>query len=170
MFLACAGAVAIAVVLEELRGRRVVHAAAATAVVGLAAAGALVASWTVVPGGYGGSLGARRALGLVGSPAGSRSLGTLFFDEYRWLDGVPARATIGVEASAEPIRFLYPLFGPRFSRRVVELPPGSTTLAPGLDYVVVGAGGRYDRAAAAQPAALQRISDERGVRVYRRAR
>jgi hypothetical protein len=168
MYVAAAGAVAVVFVIERLEGRRGLHAAAATAAVCLAAAGAVIASWKVDPGGYGRSLSAPQALRLVGAAGDRRTLGRLFFREYRWLDSTPAGATIGVEASAESIRFLYPLFGARFEHRVVVLPAARTQLGRALDYVVVGAGGGYDEALAASRSHFRRVSSVRGIHVYRR--
>jgi hypothetical protein len=168
VYLAAAGALAVAFGIERLKGRRALHAAAATAAVCLAAIGAGIASWKVDPGGYGRSLSASQALRLVGAEGDRRTLGRLFFREYRWLDSTPSAASIGVEASADSIRFLYPLFGSRFQHRVVLLPARRTRLGRTLDYVVVGAGGGYDDALASPRSHFRRVSSVRGIHVYRR--
>ena len=65
------------------------------------------------------SLPARDLVGLIGAPAPERSVGRLFFAEYRFLERVPSDATVVVDLRAEPVRFVYPLFGPRHTRRVL---------------------------------------------------
>ena len=169
LYLACVGAIGLVYVVQELRGRRALAQSIATATVVLAATGAAIASWKVEPGGRADPLTARQVLGLVDDRGGRDSPGRLFFDEYRWVDDVPPEATIGVERSAEPIRFLYPFFGHDFGRRVTVLPPGGARLEASLDYVVVGSNGAYDRRLRASASRFRPIADSRGMRAYRRS-
>lgn len=170
--LAALGAVAVALAFERLRPggpRRLLVAAAVL----LTLAGAARATWTLDPSARGATLTMRDVAGLVRRTELDRTVGTLFYPEYRWLAGVAADATVVVETEAPSIRFVYPLFGSGLDRRVVQLLPGDEEAAAELVprdgdvYVAVERGGAFDRWASAD-GSLTRIFDERGVRVYRR--
>lgn len=138
--LAAAGALAIvaAAVWAPRRWMRITVQAGALV---LAVVGVAIASREVDPASRAQSLPAGDVLGLVGAPAAQRSAGRLFFGEYRFLERVPDDATVVVDLRAKAVRFVYPLFGPRHSRRVLPYdggppPPGS--------WVVTGAGRALD--------------------------
>ena len=111
---------------------------------------------------------------LAAHPSRSRTVGSLFFPEFRWLNDVPAHATIAVETNARSIRFLYPLFGERLDRQIVQLLAArSNGLAGRLDasgsvYLAVGSRGVYAHWARRQPRAWRLVFDQRGVAVFRR--
>ncbi|MEY2513510.1 MAG: hypothetical protein QOJ89_868 [bacterium] len=120
--------------------RRTLRAAALT----LALAGALLSSFEVDPAGRARSLPAQDVVGLIGAPSTERSLARLFFGEYRFLEHVPDDATVIVDLHAPAVRFTYPLFGPRFTRRVLPARAGHDP--PAGSWVVTGAGRPLDRA------------------------
>ncbi len=170
--LAAVGAVAVVAVVELARREPVRRALVAAALV-LATCGAALATWRLNPAGLGRELSVPQVV-RAAEDGRSGSVGRLFFDEYRWLDGVPRRATIAVEVEAPPIRWIYPLFGSHLDRRLVLLEPDERRGlrrrldGPGPLYLAVGAGSWYDHWARARPGAFRRIFDVRGVRVYRK--
>lgn len=169
IYLPALGAIALVHGLERLApGRRRTVVAAAT--VGLACIGIALASWRVDPAARGATVSATRVLGLVGSPARDRTIGRLFYPEYRWLDDVPPRAPVAVAQFATPIRFVYPFLAPRFQRRVVLLAgqPGPRLVrqlaAAHAAFLAVAAGGVYDRWARTLPGRVRWRGD--GIVVY----
>lgn len=129
----------------------------------LALAGVVLSSYEVDPAARAPSLAARDLLSLIGAPAAERSVGRLFFAEYRFVERVPRRATVVVDLRADPVRFVYPLFGPRQTRRVLAAGAGR---APRGAWVVTSAGRPIDRAARTDRR-LRLDSEVKGVRVYR---
>jgi hypothetical protein len=149
MALAALGALAVVFFVEHSRSRAVRSTVvAATAV--LVASGLWLSLESVDPGGRGRTLSLGQIGGLVGRGAEERTIGSLFFPEYRWVDAVPSGSAIGVELEAEAIRFVYPLVGSHHDRRVRALTANdSAGLADlvakeGIDYIFVARGGRYD--------------------------
>jgi len=132
------------------------------AALALAVAGVVLSSYEVDPASRARTLPARDLLRLVGAPAQERTVGRLFFAEYRFLERVPDDATVLVDLHASPVRFVYPLFGPRHTRRV--LPASSEAPPPGA-WVVTAAGRPLDRRARSD-AHLRLESATGGVRVY----
>lgn len=172
IFLAALGAVALVTVLARLR-RGPARAAVIAAVLVLAACGVARATWWLDPAGLGSRLSMVKVARVAAQPASERTVGELFYPEYRWLSDVPADATILVETEAPSIRFVYPLFGASLDRRIVQLlpteRPSVETLLPatGPVYVAVERGGRFD-AQAARLGGLAIVFERRGVRVYGR--
>ena len=123
--LAALGALAVALTATQAPWRAVRRAVKAVSLV-LALAAVVLSSYAVDPAGRGTVLPASRVVALIGAPAEERTLGRLFHEEYAFLDQVPADATVVVDLRAEPVRFVYPLFGPAFTRRV--LPAAATRL------------------------------------------
>jgi hypothetical protein len=147
LVLAAAGCVAIVLALERTGRRR--GLALATASVLLAGVGAWYVNFRLNPAGNGHILTASELVALRDVPATRRTIGQLFFDEYAWVDRVPKTATIGVELG-ERVRFVYPLFGPRFEHEVVRLSGRNRAefrrrlRDDGVDFALVGRGGRFD--------------------------
>ena len=117
--LAAAGAVAIAFALDRYR-RGAVGLAFRVVVLGLALAGAGIASWNLNPGLAWRQYDALEVVRLAGHKPSDRSLGDLFLPGYRWLDGVDDAATIGVDARS--VHLISPLSGERFVRPVEPVP------------------------------------------------
>ncbi|HVE69470.1 MAG TPA: hypothetical protein VNB64_12905 [Solirubrobacteraceae bacterium] len=130
----------------------------------LACAGIGLASYRVNPASRAEPLPARDLLGLIGAPGEERTLGRLFFPEYRFLEDVPDDAVVVVDLRARPVRFVYPLFGPEQSRDVRPLRGGR--VPPG-EWVVTAAGRPVERALAAD-SRFELAAASRGVRVWRR--
>ena len=172
IYLAAVGAIGAVIVLERLapgRLRRVLTAA----VVVLTLAGTARATWWLEPAGRAADLDMAQIVRVAFQSPQPRSVGSLFFPEYRWLDGVPRHATIGVETNAISIRFLYPLFGSHLDRHVVQFLSATPEhvderlRGPGQAYLFVEADGRYAHWAARQPS-YTLVSRQRGTAVYRR--
>jgi hypothetical protein len=109
---------------------------------------------------------------LAVHPKRPRTVGSLFFHEFAWLDRVPTNAKVAVEWDAPSIRFLYPLFGSRLDRRVNLLFRGDedrldTLAADGAGYVFVEEHGRFARWARAHPARFHPIFTCRGTEAFR---
>lgn len=154
------GLIGVLVVIEELRP------AAARAIlrggtIGLAFVGAGLVLIDVNPASRATPLPAWRVLGLVGAPAQQRSLGRLFFPEYRFLELVPSNATVVVDLQAAPVRFVYPLYGPKLTRRVV---PAGPQPPPSWAWAVTARGRPLDSQFLRNGASL--VSDVKGVRVW----
>jgi hypothetical protein len=132
------------------------------AALALALAGVVLSSYEVDPAARAPSLAAADLVGLIGAPAAARIAGRLFFSEYRFVEDIPRDATVVVDLRAEPVRFVYPLFGPRHTRRV--LPASGGPPPPGA-WVVTGAGRPLDRALRSDPA-FRLGGAARGIRVY----
>lgn len=159
------GAVAIAW-MATVAPRRWMKTLVRTAALALALAGVALSSYEVDPAARAPSLKAADLVGLIGAPAAERSLGRLFFPEYRFVERVPDDATVVVDLRAESVRFVYPLFGPRRSRRVL---PARGTRPPRGAWVVTGAGRPLERATGAD-LDFRLAAAARGVRVYAPAR
>jgi hypothetical protein len=142
--------------------RRAIGAAA----LALALAGVVLSSFEVDPAARAPQLAAKDLIGLIGAPQEERTVGRLFFPEYRFLEEVSEDATIIVDLRAVPVRFVYPLFGPEQSREV--LPAGSGIPRQGA-WHVTAAGRPLDRALS-RDGRFRRLSAERGVHVWRPAR
>jgi hypothetical protein len=130
-------------------------------ILALAAAG--LSSYKVDPAARARPLPAADLLGLVEAPPRERTLGRLFFPEYRFLEGVPGDATIVVDLHAPPVRFVYPLFGPEHTREV--LPAGSGAPRAGA-WIVTSAGRPLDRWLRADER-FRLTFEDRGVRVWK---
>jgi hypothetical protein len=173
MPLAAIGVLGVVAALERLRPgwpRRGLALAASA----LAAAGVVLALARVDPAGRGRVLPATSVLRLAARPGDERTIGAVFFPEYRWLDDVPRRSAIGVELNAPAIRFLYPLFGPHLERRVFALQALDAdsllheVRAQRIQYLLVAAAGPYAAWAAATPARFRVVRGSgRGAVVYR---
>ena len=173
IFLPAVGVLGILLLLDRLRpGWR--RTALVSAVLVLAVAGVVRATWTLDPAARGSKLKATDVLELAAHPLRDRTVGTLFFPEYAFLPRLPSAASVAVEKEAPSIRFPYPFFGRGLDRTVTLLRPGDerrlAAILEGSDveFVAVEARGAFDRRLAARPAAWDRIFDEHGVRVYRR--
>jgi hypothetical protein len=143
--LAALGSIAIAATAIHA-SRAWVRRLVAGSALALALAGALLASSEVDPSARAEPLGAIDVVRLAGEPEARRSLGRLFFPEYRFLDDVPTDATIAVDLEAPEVRFVYPLFGPGLERSVVPVEDGR---APAGAWLVTAAGRPADREARA---------------------
>jgi hypothetical protein len=159
--LAALGALAI-VAAAVHAPRRWMRRAVRVAALVLALAGVALASREVDPAARARSLPARDVLALVGAPAARRSAERVFFGEYRFLERVPDDATVVVDLHAAQVRFVYPLFGPRHSRRVLAATAGAP---PAGSWVVTGAGRPLDRRLRADARFRPAFAD-RGVRVW----
>lgn len=111
------GAITIAM-SAEWAPRRWMRAAVGVLALGLALAGVALSSHEVVPAGHADPLPSPDVVRLIGKPSVERTLGRLFHPEYRFLEQVPDDATIVVDLRAEPVRFVYPMFGTRHHRDV----------------------------------------------------
>jgi len=158
--LAALGSLSVVAVVTWLRVP-LAHRALQLVALLLALVGALLVVVEVNPASQAQPLPARRVLGLIGAPASERTLGRLFLPEYRFLDDVPATATVVVDLEAPDVRFAYPFYGRRFQRTVVAWRPGPVP----DDVWVVGSPGRplAEQMARDRPAP---VSDLRGVRVW----
>ena len=158
---AAAGAIAIVWAAAHAARPWLRHAVRAAALA-LALVGAALASFEVDPAARAQSLRAGELVGLIGAQPARRTVGRLFFPEYRFLEHVPENATVVVDLRARPVRFVYPLFGPRHTRRVLR---AGATPPPRDAWVVTAAGRPLDRRLRADG----RFSLEaavRGIRVY----
>ena len=133
---------------------------------GLVVVGVGLASYEVDPAANADPLRADDVLGLIGDSPDQRSVGSLFFPEYAFLDQVPDDATVAVDLGAPEVRFVFPLFGPDLSREVV--PAGSTGEAAAGAWVVTARGRPLDRELARDPA-YRLAASVNGVRVWRPA-
>ncbi|MEA2282211.1 MAG: hypothetical protein QOK21_2818 [Solirubrobacteraceae bacterium] len=131
----------------------------------LAAAGVGLTSYAIDPAAHAHPVSARRVLQLAKGRAADRTLGRVFFPEYRFLDRMPAAAAIVVDLRAPASRFTAPLFGAGLSRRVLPAGPGPP---PRGAWLVTGAGRPLDRLARAR--GYQLVSDVRGLHAWRPAR
>jgi hypothetical protein len=118
--------------------RRWMRGAIQACAVGLALAGVALSSHEVDPAARAEPLAATDLIDLIGTPSDERAVGRVFFPEYRFLDSVPDDATVVVDLEAEPVRFVYPLFGSGLTRTVIRAGSG----APPSDAWVVTAVGR----------------------------
>jgi hypothetical protein len=158
--LAAVGAIAVVFAAHTLR-TGITRRALQVGVIGLALLGAVLVVAKVNPASRATPLPMSRVLGLVGASAQERSIGHLFFPEYRFLDELPDEATVVVDLDAPAVRFVYPLFGPRLQRTV--LPAGQGT-PPDSAWVVTSRGRPLDgQLARTRPGPA---FDEGGVRVW----
>jgi Dolichyl-phosphate-mannose-protein mannosyltransferase len=128
----------------------------------LALAGVGLSSHEVAPASRADPLPAQDVVDLIGAPAEERTIGRLFFPEYRFLEEVPADATIAVDRGAAVLRWNYPLFGSELTRTVL---PAETGPLPAAAWVVTAPGRPLDRQLRADPRFSLAI-DERGVHVW----
>jgi len=158
--LAAVGAVAVVAVAELLRPV-VARRALRVGVLGLALLGVLLVVGKVNPASGAAPLPAWRVVALVGAPSAERSVGRLFFPEYRFLEEVPASATVVADLGAPDLRFVYLLFGPGLTRRVV---PAGSGPVPDSAWVVTSAGRPLDdQLVQSRPGP---VSDLNGVRAW----
>jgi Dolichyl-phosphate-mannose-protein mannosyltransferase len=171
IYVAALGVIAVVLVLEHL-GTRKLRVIGAVAVTLLALAGGALATWRLDPSGYGRTLSLPDVVSLAAHPSRPRTVGSLFFHEFAWLERVPRRATVAVDWDAPSIRFLYPLFGGRLERHVILLSPGDEDRIPritgrgGPAYLFVGANDAFARWARARPGQYRSISRERGTEAF----
>ncbi|MEO6089371.1 MAG: hypothetical protein ABIQ18_40290, partial [Umezawaea sp.] len=158
--LAALGSLSVVAVVAWLRGRVARYAVQFAALL-LALVGTLLVVVAVNPASNAPPLPASRVLGLIGAPASERTLGRLFLPEYRFLDEVPATATVVVDLEAPDIRFAYPMFGRHFRRTVLAWRSGPV---PGTAWVVSSPGRPLDSQIARDRPGP--VSDVRGVRVW----
>jgi hypothetical protein len=158
--LAAVGAIAVVFAAHSLR-TGITRRALQVGVVGLALLGAVLVVAKVNPASRATPLPMSRVLGLVGASAPERSIGHLFFPEYRFLDELPDEATVVVDLDAPAVRFVYPLFGPRLQRTVVPAGQGSP---PDSAWVVTSRGRPLDDQLVRSRAGP--AFDEGGVRVW----
>jgi hypothetical protein len=158
--LAAAGALAVLIIDSRCRWQFWRYLLRATTCV-LLVVGAGLAVVEVNPASRGQPLSARDVVALLGAPAHERTLGRLFFPEYRFLDQVPADAVIVVDVLAPPVRFITPLFGRDLRRTVV---PAGARPVPASAWVVTSVGRPLDRQMSADRP--RPFADERGVRVW----
>jgi hypothetical protein len=159
--LAALGAVAIvaaAVWAPRRWMRRTVRVAALT----LTVAGVVLSSYEVDPAARARALPAGDLLWLIGQPD-ERTLGKLFFPEYRFLEDMPEDATVIVDLEAKPVRFVYPFFGASHGRRVL---PAGEGVPPAGAWVITGAGRPLDRRLVERDD-FKLVSDVRGLRAWR---
>ncbi len=158
--LAALGAIAIAAAAWWPRRwlRRSVRAAACV----LALAGVVLSSAEVDPASRAKPLPALEVLRLAGRPGEERTVGRLFFSEYAFVDEIPDSATVVVDLEATPVRFVYPFFGSRYSRRVL---PATDAAPPEGSWVVTAAGRPIDRLLQGN-SGFTLVSDLRGVRAW----
>lgn len=162
--LAAIGAVAIAAAVVAVHRAWLRRALQAVALA-LALCGVGLASIAVDPAARAEQIDALDVVRLADSPPRERTVGRLFFPEYGFLERVPEAATIVVDLGAPEVRFVYPLFGARFERRV--LPAGALPPRPAA-WVVTAPGQTLDaRLRRDRRFALAR--SERGVAVWRPA-
>src|SRR5262249_7065985 len=169
MILPAIGAVALVHVVERLRGRpRVALQFASAALVFF---GAALATGRIDPAGHGREISAFHVVRLAFEPGRDRTLGKVFHPEYAWLDSIPQDSRIDVELGYEP-RFVYPAFGPRFSRPVHRLYAEDNRafedqlVDDRAAYVFVGHGKQFDRMASHDPSLTPVYRDDR-VSAYR---
>jgi hypothetical protein len=171
IFLPAIGAIAVVALIARLRPARYRRLLIAAVLV-LTLAGTARASWRLDPTARGSSLSAVEILRLARHPLRDRHVGNLFFPEYAFLDDLPKSSSVAVEVEFRAIRFVYPLFGRGFDRKVTLLESGderrlaARLAATGSKYVVVDVTGDFETQLAARPR-YERIVDERDVRVYR---
>jgi len=123
-------------------------------------AGVVFSSYAVDPQAKAAQLPAAKVLALIGTPPEERTLGRLFHHEYAFLDQVPENAKVVVDLGADPVRFVSPLFGPRFSRTVI---PAGSRPAPKDGWIVTSCGRPLDVTAAMTH---RLVWDVRDVRVW----
>jgi hypothetical protein len=160
--LAALGAIGV-VVAAYGAPRRWMQVAVKVVAIPLVLAGAVFTIAKVDPAGRAEPLPARELLALVGEPAGERTAGAVFFPEYRFVEEIPAGATVVVDLAADDVRFVYPLFGPHLDNRVVRLRAG-TPLAGA--WVVTATDRPVDRAVADGGDHVL-VSERRGLRAWR---
>jgi len=160
--LMAAGALAIAA-SAEWAPRRWMRLGVRGAALVMALAGVALSSFEVDPAARATPLRAPDVVRLVGKPSAERTLGRLFFPEYRFLERVPEDATVVVDLPARPVRFVYPLFGPRHDRDV--RPAGAGAPLAGA-WHVTSTGRPIDRALRADDR-FRLASASRGVRAWR---
>lgn len=172
IYLAALGVVAIVLLLERIDlGRFRIPALAAVVVLALAGGG--LATWRLDPAGFGRTLSATDVASLVAHPSRPRTTGALFFPEYAWLQQVPMDATIAVDFDAPPVRFIYPLFGARYDRRIVLLLPGDECrIEPRVGsrrpaYLFVGQHDAFGRWARAHPRLFRPLATGRNTEAFR---
>ena len=136
-----------------------------SAAVVLAVAGVALSSFEVDPAARAAPLAAPDVLRLVGKPDVERTVGRLFFPEYRFLERVPRDATVVADLRARPLRFVYPLFGSRHDRSVQ---PAGGAPVPGA-WHVTSPGRPLERALRADPR-FRLAFASRGVHAWRPVR
>jgi hypothetical protein len=157
------GAIAIAAT-GDAAPRRWMRVAVRGAALALAAAGVALSSFEVDPAARADPLPSPDVLRLIGEPREKRTVGRLFFPEYRFVERMPHDATVAVDLRANPVRFVYPLFGPRHDR---DVRPAGAEPVPGWWYVT--SPGRPIERALRRDGRFKLVSRQRGVHAWRPA-
>jgi Dolichyl-phosphate-mannose-protein mannosyltransferase len=157
------GAVGIAT-SADAAPRRWMRTAIRGAALALATAGVALSSFEVDPAARAEPLPSPDVLRLIGDPPEERTVGRLFFPEYRFVERMPNDATVAVDLRASAVRFVYPLFGPRHQR---DVRPAGVEPVPGRWYVT-SPGRPIDRALR-RDRRFRLVSAERGVHAWRPA-
>jgi hypothetical protein len=153
------GAVAVALVASWRHVGRVVRVAALL----LGVAGVALTLSEVNPASRAEPIDASDVLELVGKSRTERSAAAVFFHEYEFADRIGDDATVVVDLEAEPVRFVYPLFGDDLERRVVRFRRDSELAGAW----VVTARGRQLDAVVRRAGEHVLVSDRRGVRAWK---
>lgn len=156
--LAGLGAVSVALAASW----RVVGRLVRVGVLALGTAGAVLTIGHVDPASRAEPLDASRVLDLAGKPRSQRSATAVFFREYAFAERIRPGSRVVVDLEAEPIRFVYLLYGDDIARRVVPYTRG-TDLS---DAWVVTARGRTLDARVRRTGDHVLASDRRGVRAW----
>ena len=135
------------------------------AALALAIAGVVLTSREVNPASRAEPLPADDVVALIGDPPEERTIGRLFFPEYRFLEEVPEDATVAVDRTAAILRWNYPLFGPELERTVV---PAETGVWPEEAWVVTAPGQPLDDELSSDPG-FHLAVDVGGVHVWQPA-
>jgi hypothetical protein len=133
------------------------------ATIALAVAGVVLSVRAVAPASRAAPLPAAEVVRLIGEPDSQRTIGRLFFPEYRFVETMPADATVVVDLHAQAVRFVYPLFGRSLSRRVLSAGSGPVLQDA---WVVTGSGRPLDRQLEGS-GTHDLASDRRELRVWR---
>ncbi|MDP8907580.1 MAG: glycosyltransferase family 39 protein [Chloroflexota bacterium] len=158
-----AGLGALAIVTAAWSSRPWLSRLVRASALSLALIGVLLSSYQVDPAARARPLRAAALLRLIGSPSGERTVGRIFYPEYRFVEEVPEGSTVVVDLRAEAVRFVYPLFGSSLTRRVI--PSDDGPLPP--DAWVVTAEGRSLDARLQRDARYVLASNVQGVRAWR---
>jgi hypothetical protein len=163
--LAGGAAVAVAWAITSWRAPQL-RLALGVATLVLAAAGALLASKTVIPGVRFHALGAKTV--LSNALHGRRSVGRVFYPDYAWLDKVGGSSRVAIDI--ETVHMTSPLAGARFEHRLLTLPRrgdlADFVRTQRVQFVVTRKGSYYDRLIERGGPAFERVGGRR-VLAYR---
>jgi hypothetical protein len=103
-----------------------------------------------------------KVLSLATRPRSSRLASEVFFPEYGFVSAINRGETVVADLDAEPLRFVYLLYGGDLDRRVTAFRPGAELRDR---WVITSRGRQAD--AAADDGAHMLVSDRRGVRAWK---